>query len=84
MGRIKLEKHQFRECIDFYIQAEFKLVDFCKINKITQDFGATAFYHLRVAQLLNLLGLTNYADYHYQQSQHFFETENPHPSGYHR
>lgn len=81
MGRIKLEKHQFKECIDFYIQSECKLVDFCRDYKITQDVGATAFYHLRVAQVLDLLGLTKYADYHYQQSKHFFETENPYPSG---
>lgn len=81
LGRIKLENHCFKDCIDLYIQSEAKLIDFCRNNAMTQDFGATAFYHLRIAQVLDICGLTNYADYHYQQSKHYFEKENPFPSG---
>jgi len=81
LGRIKLENHCFRDCIDLYIRSEAKLIDFCRNNAMTQDFGATAFYHLRIAQVLDICGLTNYADYHYQQSKYYFETENPVPSG---
>ncbi|ELS33396.1 hypothetical protein Pse7429DRAFT_1734 [Pseudanabaena biceps PCC 7429] len=81
LGRIKLERYKFKECIDFYIQAEKKLSNFCNNNEITQDIGATAFYHLRLAQVLEICGVVNSADYHYQESVKLFDQKNPVPSG---
>lgn len=81
MGRIKLERCQFKECINLYVQAETKFINYCRILKINYNTGATAFYHLRMAQVLEICGLVNSADYHYQQGFNLFTGINPLPTG---
>ena len=82
MGRVKLERHKFKDCANLYIQAQITLVDFCINNEITQDNGATAYYHLRLAQVLGICKITNSTDYHYKKSYNLFNEANSVPSGF--
>jgi len=81
IGRIQFEKYNFKNCVNLYIEAEVKLKNYCDANQINQDIGATAFYHLRLGQVLEICDILNSANYHYQKSHDLFEEFRPSPSG---
>lgn len=81
IGRIQFEKYNFKDCVNLYIEAKVKLKNYCDANQINQDIGATAFYHLRLGQVLEICDILNSANYHYQKSHDLFEEFRPSPSG---
>jgi tetratricopeptide (TPR) repeat protein len=72
LGRVYLAQYNFAEAAQFYIKAQYFLEKARDEYTLSNDLGATAFYHLRLGQVLEACQLIESADYHYQKSQNIF------------
>ncbi|MGB3533771.1 MAG: hypothetical protein WBA13_09660 [Microcoleaceae cyanobacterium] len=72
LGRVYLAQYNFAEAAQFYIKAQYFLEKARDEYTLSNDLGATAFYHLRLGQILEANQLIESADYHYQKSQNIF------------
>ncbi|MBE9114867.1 hypothetical protein IQ249_03050 [Lusitaniella coriacea LEGE 07157] len=72
LGRVHLAEYDFVKAAQFYIEAQ-KLIEMnCKRHNLVLDVGATAFYHLRMGQILETCRLIKNAKYHYDRSFKIF------------
>lgn len=78
LGLVYFEQYNFVRASQLYIKAQKVLEKASNEYTLNNDLGATAFYHLRLAQALEACQLIESADYHYQKSQKIFmECGNP-------
>lgn len=78
LGRVNFAQYNFAQAAQFYIKAQQILEKASHEYTLNNDLGATAFYHLRLGQVLEACKLIESADYHYQKSQKIFmECGNP-------
>ncbi|MBD2741275.1 hypothetical protein [Coleofasciculus sp. FACHB-1120] len=80
LGRIYFEEYEFIKSINFYVKSQKVLEEGCEKNSLTLDIGATAFYHLRLGQLLEAAQIKDSAKYHYDKSLQLFIEHNGAPS----
>jgi tetratricopeptide (TPR) repeat protein len=80
IGRTYFEEYDFVKAASFYVKAQNILEENCKQCGFTESPGAIAFYHLRLAQILDACQIKGSAEYHYQQSNRLFIEQN-YPSG---
>lgn len=80
LGRICFEEYDFGNAASFYIKAQDILEEICKQNSLTLNIEATAFYHLRLGQILENCQIKISAKYHYEKASRLF-TEINSPSG---
>ena len=72
LGRVYFEEHDFIKAASFYIEAQNVLEESCKQNSLTLDVEATAFYHLRLGQVLEACQIQDSAKYHFDRSRILF------------
>ncbi|ERT06798.1 tetratricopeptide repeat family protein [Lyngbya aestuarii BL J] len=73
LGRVYFAQYNFVRASRFYIKAQQVLEKARTKYTLSNDLGATAFYHLRLGQVLEASKLIESADYHYDKSQKEFE-----------
>lgn len=72
LGRVALVENNFYRAAEYYVMSQNKLEE-CKIKtNIVEPTGATAFYHLRMGELLEASQLYESAEFHYQKSRVMF------------
>lgn len=72
LGRIALIENDFCRAAQYYCLSQNKLEE-CKVeSNIIEPTGATAFYHLRMGELLEACQLYDSAEFHYQKSRTMF------------
>ncbi len=69
LGRIYFEKHNFIKSASFLLDAQSVLEESCKENNLNPDIRATAFYHLRLGQVLEACQIQDSTKYHYDRSR---------------
>ena len=72
LGRVYFAEYDFPKAAQFYIEAQYFLEKARDKYTLSNDLVSTAFYHLRLGQLLEACQLIESADYHYQKSQKIF------------
>lgn len=72
LGRVYFAEYDFPKAARFYIKAQYFLEKARDEYTLSNDLGATAFYHLRLGQVLEACKLIESADYHYRKSQKVF------------
>lgn len=72
LGLVYFAQNNFVQASKFYIKSQQVLETSSNEYILNNDLGATAFYHLRLAQALEACKLIESADYHYQKSQKIF------------
>ncbi|MEW6492833.1 MAG: hypothetical protein AB1589_10035 [Cyanobacteriota bacterium] len=72
LARLYFEEYKFVDSAILYVKSQNILEKYCKQNSITLDIGATAFYHLRLGQVLEACQIKDSAKYHYDMSQKLF------------
>jgi tetratricopeptide (TPR) repeat protein len=72
LGRIYFEKHNFIDAANFFLKSQSVLEQSCQENNLTLDVGATAFYHLRLGQVLEASQLQYSAKYHFDECRRRF------------
>jgi tetratricopeptide (TPR) repeat protein len=80
MGRIYFEEYELIKSAEFYVKAQTLLEEYCEQNSLTPDIGATAYYHLRLGQVLEAAQIKENAKYHYHKSRQLFIEHNADPS----
>lgn len=77
LGRVYFSQYDFVRASKFYIKAQEFVEKAHQRYALENDFGATAFYHLRLGQALEACQLIDRANYHYNKSRDIFvECEN--------
>jgi len=72
LSRIYFEEHNFIKSAKFLLKSQNVLEASCQANNLTPDVGATAFYHLRLGQLLEASQLQYSAKYHFDECRRRF------------
>lgn len=80
IGRIYFEELEFIKSANFYVKSQDIVEEGCKHNSWALDIGATAFYHLRLGQVLEAAQILDSAKYHYDKSLQLFIEHNGDPS----
>ncbi|MFE1747477.1 hypothetical protein [Coleofasciculus sp. H7-2] len=80
LGRIYFEEYEFIKSVNFYVKSQKILEEGCNQNSLTLDIGATAFYHLRLGQVLEAAQIKESVKYHYDKSLQLFIERNADPS----
>jgi tetratricopeptide (TPR) repeat protein len=75
LGRVALGEGRTKDCMHYYLESQA-----CLERTGPQDPHATAFFHLRMAQLLLSSGLTQQAEDHLALSEQSFVAEQSHGS----
>ena len=72
IGRIYHEHYELVKAAEYYIEAQRILEENQKNYFLAKELGATAFYHLRLGQILEICQITDGAMEHYNESRNFF------------
>jgi len=72
LGLVAMVESDFYRAAEYYITAQSKLEECQTVANIVEPKGATAFYHLRMGELLKTCNLYNSAEFHYQKSRVMF------------
>lgn len=72
IGRTYHEEYEVVKAAEYYIQSQNILEENHEKNKLTKEQGATAFYHLRLGQILEICQIRDSAIFHYNKSQKIF------------
>ncbi|MEG4209073.1 hypothetical protein [Microcoleus sp. S13_B4] len=72
MGRIYHEQYELVKTAEYYIEAQRILEENQKKNLLATEPGATAFYHLRLGQILETCKIRDSANEHYSKSLGIF------------
>jgi len=72
INRIYFEEHNFIQSAKFLLNAQSVLEETYQENNLTLDFEATAFYNLRLGQLLEACQIRGSAKYHFDECRKLF------------
>jgi tetratricopeptide (TPR) repeat protein len=81
MGRIYHEQYELLKAAEYYIEAQRILEENQKKNFLEKEPGATAFYHLRLGQILEMCKIRDSANEHYSKSLEIFNNDGVSKSG---
>lgn len=72
IGRIHFEECEFVSSVKFYMDAQNALEESVERTGLDKELNATAFYHLRIGQVLGACKLNSSAKFHFLRSQQLF------------
>lgn len=81
IGRIYNEQYELVKAAEHYIEAQRILEENQKKNRLTEEPGASAFYHLRLGQILEICKIRDHSTEHYHKSKKIFDDSGVSKSG---
>ncbi|MFB2936796.1 hypothetical protein ACE1B6_16220 [Aerosakkonemataceae cyanobacterium BLCC-F154] len=73
IGRTYFEEYQFKKAAIFYTKAQTILEENNNQRNLLDSLLSTAFYHLRLGQILDICKIRDSAFYHYEESYKIFQ-----------